>query len=81
VIALAGTATRYFEGTQSSRKARKAVATLPAFRRNLDYCEAWNFWRKIEDCPSFYPQAWNGDADSYYLLGKSTLWTMKLSLE
>jgi len=55
----------------SLMKAQAAVAELPEFQGNVAFVGTRTFWRSKEESPSGQGYHWNGNAQTYYLIGEA----------
>lgn len=54
----------------SLMKAQAAVAEYPEFRGNVAFVGTKKFYRAPEDSPLKQEYHWNGNAETYYLIGE-----------
>ncbi|MCX7008507.1 MAG: sialate O-acetylesterase [Kiritimatiellaeota bacterium] len=52
-------------------KAQAAVAEHPEFKGNIAFVSTRDFWRPKEISPSSQGYHWNGNAETYYLIGEA----------
>ncbi|NNC87604.1 MAG: sialate O-acetylesterase [Akkermansiaceae bacterium] len=53
------------------RKAQAAPETYPEFKGNVDCVQTAGFFRPAEESPSGQGYHWNGNAETYYLIGEA----------
>ena len=59
------------------RKAQAAPETYPEFKGNVDCVQTAGFFRPAEESPSRQGYHWNGNAETYYLIGEAMGEAMK----
>ena len=59
------------------RKAQAAPETYPEFKGNVDCVQTSGFFRPAEESPSRQGYHWNGNAETYYLIGEAMGEAMK----
>lgn len=61
----------------SLMKAQAAVAAYPEFKGNVAFVGTRDFWRPKEASPTSQGYHWNGNAETYYLIGEAMGVAMK----